>query len=149
MRLPRLSQRLTTGLLIASVCLNLFAVAFFGARLIWQDRRHGLGPGPGFGLVQRAPDEARPVLRAAFDAHKETFQQHFGAVRAAASEIGRLLESGETDPAQLEPAFLEMRLAFDEVEILTHQVIIATLPELSAEERAAWGEQWMRDPRQR
>jgi len=147
MKLPRLSPRLTTGLLIGSVCLNLFAAAFFGAGLIWHERRHGPGPGPGFGLVQRAPDDARPILRAAFDQHREEFQHRFGILRTAASEIGRLLERGETDPALLEPAFVEMRLAFDQVEILTHEVIIATLPELSAEDRAEWGEQWMRDPR--
>ena len=147
MKLFRLSPRWTAGLLIGSVCLNLFAVAAVGAGMIWHDRRHGPGPGPGFGLVERAPDDARPILRAAFDAHREEFQQRFGGVREAASEIGRLLESGETDPARLEAAFTEMRRAFDQVELLTHEVIIATLPELSPEDRAAWGEQWIRGPR--
>lgn len=147
MRLPRFSHRLTTGLLVASVCLNLFAVAFFGAGLIWRGHRHGPGPGPGFGLVERAPDDARPILRAAFDAHEDEFRSRFDAVRAAASEIGRIMESGETDPERLAAAFAGMRLAFDQVEILTHEVIIATLPELSAEDRAAWGERWTRGPR--
>lgn len=146
MKLPRLSPRLTTGLLIGSVCLNLFAAAFFGAGLIWHDRRHGPGSGPGFGLVARAPDEARPILRAAFDAHRDQFRERFQAVKAAAGEIGALLESGETDPARLEAAFSGMRAAFDQVEILTHEVIIATLPELSAEDRVEWGEQWTRRP---
>jgi uncharacterized membrane protein len=146
MKLPRLGPRLTAGLLIGSLCLNLFAVAAFGARLIWRGH-HGPGPGPGFGLVERAPDDARPILRAAFDAHHEEFEQRFGGVREAAGEIGRLMESGETDPARLEAAFTEMRRAFDQVELLTHEVIIATLPELSPEDRAAWGEQWIRGPR--
>ena len=147
MRLPRFSHRLTTGLLIGSVCINLFIATFFVVRLFWHDHRRGPGPGPGFGLVERAPDDARPILRAAFDAHEDEFKLRFDAVRAAASEIGQLIQSGETDPEQLEAAFADMRLAFDQVELLTHEVIIETLPDLSLEDRAAWGERWTRGPR--
>ena len=74
------------------------------------------------------------------------FKLRFEAVRAAATEVGQLIQSGETDPEQLDAAFADMRLAFDEVEVLTHEVIIETLPDLSLEDRAAWGERWTRGP---
>jgi len=64
MKLRRPGPRLTAGLLIASLCLNLFAVGAFGAALIWRDEHRG----PGFGLVERAPDDARTVLRHLFAA---------------------------------------------------------------------------------
>lgn len=143
MRLPHLSHRLTVRLLIGSVCLNLFAAAAFVTGLVGPDHPRG----PAFGLVERAPDDARPILMAAFEAHKDEMHGNFEAVRAAATEVGRLIAEGETDPQRLGTAFADLRQAFDRVEVLTHEIIIATLPELSSEDRAAWGQVWMRGPR--
>lgn len=143
MRLPRLSHRLTAGLLIGSVCLNLFAAAAVATGLLWHDRPRG----PAFGLVDRAPDDARPILRAAFDARRDEMHALFGDVRAAATEVGRLIAGGETDPERMGAAFAELRQAFDRVEVRTHEIIIMTLPDLSPQDREAWGDAWMRGPR--
>lgn len=143
MTLRRPGPRLTMTLLIASVCLNLFAIGAFGASLIWHSDRHGHG----FGFVERAPDEVQPMLRQAFDQRSDAFRERMEAVRAARSEIGRLIEIGETDPERLQDAFTQMRAAFDGVESLAHEAIIATIPDLGPQERAEWAEQWMRSPR--
>ena len=143
MTLRRPGPRLTMGLLIASVCLNLFAVGALGAALIWRSDRHG----PGFGFVERAPDNVRPMLRQAFDERRDAIREQMDAVRAARSEIGRLLESGETDTERLQAAFAQMRTAFDGVESLAHDAIVATIPDLGPEDRAEWAEQWLRSPR--
>lgn len=143
MKLRRPGPRLTAGLLIASLCLNLFAVGAFGAALIWRDEHRG----PGFGLVERAPDDARTVLRHLFEERRDDFRARMDAVRAARRAIGELLQNGETDPGRLRDAFTRMREAFDGIETLTHETIVAAIPQLSPEDRAEWAQQWIRGPR--
>lgn len=121
--------------LIASLCVNLLlAGVMVGGR--WH---HG---GPWWRDI---PEEARPVMRQAFDAHKAEFDAHRDAVRQARQKVADLLKADPIDQAALDQALAELSQKSQSIQQLGNTMMVEVAKQLSPELRAQMADRWAKD----
>jgi uncharacterized membrane protein len=133
--------RLVVGALILSVCLNVFGAALYGATHFWRGERRG--PEAMIArLIERAPEEAQPALRASFATHEAALTERFAEVRAAREAVRTVLSSGEADAEALQSAFAEMRARWTAAAAEMDAIIIEAVPQMPPEARTTLAERW-------
>lgn len=129
------------GALIVSVCLNVFAAAGWATHE-FKDRGRRSG---GYGiarLIQSAPEPARGIVEAEFQAAKPAILERVRSVREARADIARLVRDPDADDAALQAAFSELRRRGGEVEILVHETLLKTLGRMPQDARSQWAGAW-------
>lgn len=133
--------RALVAALIVSVCFNIFVIAVYGAHFWWRGER---GPETLITrVIERAPEEAQPALKASFAAHDSALRERFEEVRAAREAVRAVLRS-DSDSAALQSAFAEMRARWGAAAAEMDAIIVDAVPNMSAEARAAFAERWGR-----
>ena len=129
---------------IVSLCLNmLLAGMMIGGR--WHDGpgRHGRFGMAGF--MERLPDEARPVVKQAFDAHKAEFDAQRQQVDAARQKVADLLKADTIDRPQLEQALNEMSQRMQAMYGLGRQVMLDVAEKLPPDQRREIVDRWLEE----
>ena len=121
--------------LIVSVCVNLLlAGVMLGGR--WH------GPGPWWKDI---PEEARPVMKQAFEAHKAEFDAHRDAVRQARQKVADILKADPIDQAALDQALAELSQHSQSIRELGNAMMVEVAKQLSPELRAQMADRWAKD----
>jgi Spy/CpxP family protein refolding chaperone len=121
--------------LIVSVCVNLLlAGVMLGGR--WH------GPGPWWKDI---PEEARPVMKQAFEAHKAEFDARRDAVRQARQKVADILKADPIDQAALDRALAELSQHSQSIRELGNAMMVEVAKQLSPELRAQMADRWAKD----
>lgn len=138
--------RTGTALLVAvivSLCLNLL----LGGLLIggrWHD-----GPGrhwrSGESFLMRVPEDARPIVKSVFDAHKAEFDAHRQQIADARQKVAELMKADVIDRAQLDLALAELQQRTQTMQQFGHQVMLEVAEKLPAELRREMADRWAKD----
>ncbi len=121
--------------LIVSVCVNLLlAGVMVGGR--WH------GPGPWWKDI---PDEARPIMKQAFDSHKAEFDAHRDAVQQARQKVADILKADPIDQAALDQALAELSQQSQEIRELGNTMMVEVAKQLSPEIRAQMADSWAKE----
>jgi Spy/CpxP family protein refolding chaperone len=121
--------------LIVSVCVNLLlAGVMIGGR--WH------GPGPWWKDV---PEEARPIMKQAFEAHKAEFDARRDAVRQARQKVADILKADPIDQAALDQALAELLQQSQSIQQLGNTMMVEVAKQLSPELRAQMADSWAKE----
>jgi Spy/CpxP family protein refolding chaperone len=121
--------------LIVSVCVNLLlAGVMVGGR--WH------GPGPWW---KDLPDEARPIMKQAFDSHKAEFDAHRDAVQQARQKVADILKADPIDQAALDQALAELSQQSQEIRELGNTMMVEVAKQLPPEIRAQMADSWAKE----
>jgi Spy/CpxP family protein refolding chaperone len=121
--------------LIVSVCVNLLlAGVMIGGR--WH------GPGPWWKDI---PEEARAVMKQAFDAHKAEFDARRDAVRQARQKVADILKAEPIDQAALDQSLVELSQASQSIQQLGNTMMVEVAKQLPPELRAQMADRWAQD----
>ncbi len=121
--------------LIVSVCLNLLlAGVMVGGR--WH------GPGPWWRDV---PEEARPIMKQAFEANKAEFDARRDAVRQAREKVADILKADPIDQAALDQALADLSQKSQAIRELGNTMMVDVAKQLSPEIRAQLAESWAKE----
>lgn len=121
--------------LIVSVCVNLLlAGVMVGGR--WH------GPGPWWRDI---PDEARPIMKQAFDSHKAEFDARREAVRQARQKVADVLKADPIDQAKLDEALGELAKQSQSMQDFGNSVMIEVAKQLPPELRAQMADNWAKE----
>ena len=121
--------------LIVSVCVNLLlAGVMLGGR--WH------GPGPWWKDI---PEEARPVMKQAFEAHKAEFDARRDAVRQARQKVADILKADPIDQTALDRALAELSQHSQSIRELGNAMMVEVAKQLSPELRAQMADRWAKD----
>jgi len=122
-------------MLIVSVCVNLLlAGVMIGGR--WH------GPGPWW---MNVPEEARPIMKQAFDAHKAEFDAHRDAVQQARQKVADILKKDPIDQAALDQALAELSQQSQVIRELGNSMMVEVAKQLSPEIRAQMADSWAKE----
>jgi len=122
-------------MLIVSVCVNLLlAGVMIGGR--WY------GPGPWW---MNVPEEARPIMKQAFDAHKAEFDAHRDAVQQARQKVADILKKDPIDQAALDQALAELSQQSQVIRELGNSMMVEVAKQLSPEIRAQMADSWAKE----
>lgn len=121
--------------LIVSLCVNLLlAGVMVGGR--WH------GPGPWW---KNVPEEARPVMKQTFDAHKAEFDSRRDAVRQARQKVADILKADPIDQAALDQALAELSQQSQSIRDLGNTMMVEVAKQLSPDLRAQMADSWAKD----
>ena len=121
--------------LIVSVCVNLLlAGVMVGGR--WH------GPGPWWKDI---PEEARPVMKQAFEAHKAEFDARRDAVRQARQKVADILKADPIDQSALDQSLAELSQQSQSIRELVNTMMVEVAKQLSPELRAQMADRWAKD----
>ena len=121
--------------LIVSLCVNLLlAGVMIGGR--WH------GPGPWWKDI---PEEARPIMKQAFESHKAEFDQRRDAVRQARQKVADILKAEPIDQAALDQALVELSQASQSIQQLGNTMMVEVAKQLSPDLRAQVADSWAKD----
>jgi Spy/CpxP family protein refolding chaperone len=121
--------------LIVSVCLNLLlAGVMVGGR--WH---HG---GPWWRDV---PEEARPIMKQAFDAHKAEFDSQRDAVQQARQKVADILKVDPIDQAALDQALADLSQKSQAIRELGNTMMVEVAKQLPPEIRAQMADRWAKE----
>lgn len=121
--------------LIVSLCVNLLlAGAMVGGR--WHR------PGPWW---KEVPEEARPVMKQAFEAHKAEFDARRDAVRQARQKVADILKAEPIDQAALDQALADLSQQSQSIQQLGNTMMVEVAKQLSPELRAQMADRWAQD----
>ena len=121
--------------LIVSLCVNLLlAGVMIGGR--WH------GPGPWWKDV---PEEARPIMKQAFESHKAEFDARRDAVRQARQKVADILKADPIDQAALDQALVELSRASQSIQQLGNTMMVEVAKQLSPDLRAQMADSWAKD----
>ena len=127
--------------LIVSLCLNLL----LGGLLI-GGRWHGdHGRWHRGDFLMRFPEEARPIVKGVFDAHKADFDAHRQEVADARQKVAELMKADVIDRAQLDVALAELQQRTQTMQQFGHQVMIEVAEKLPPELRREMADRWAKD----
>jgi Spy/CpxP family protein refolding chaperone len=121
--------------LIVSVCVNLLL-----AGLMIGGRWHGLGP-----WWKDVPEEARPVMKQAFDAHKAEFDARRDAVQQARQKVAEILKADPIDQAALDQALADLSQKSQAIRELGNSMMVEVAKQLSPELRAQMADSWAKE----
>ena len=136
------------GLGVLSLCLNLFLVGMMAG-----GRMHAFGPhGPGgwrgpFGPdmmagLEGVPPDVKDLVKQKFETDKPKFDAARSAIKAAKEKLAAAAAADPYDQAAMDAAFEEMRQAMQNMAQTAHQTISEILPQIPANVRKDWVEQW-------
>jgi Spy/CpxP family protein refolding chaperone len=121
--------------LIVSVCVNLLlAGVMVGGR--WH---HG---GPWW---REIPEEARPIMKQAFESHKAEFDARRDAVRQARQKVADILKAEPIDQAALDQALVELSQASQSIQQLGNTMMVEVAKQLSPDLRAQMADRWAQE----
>jgi Spy/CpxP family protein refolding chaperone len=129
---------------IVSLCLNLLLAGMMvGGR--WHDGpkdhwRSGEGS-----FLTRFPEEARPIVKGVFDAHKTDFDAHRKQVEEARQKVAELMKAEVIDRPQLDLALAELQQSTQAMQQFGHQVMIEVAEKLPPELRREMADRWAKD----
>src|SRR5262245_16377743 len=107
--------------LIVSLCVNLLLGGLMvGGR--WHGD-HGRWRSPE-AFLERFPEEARPIVKGVFDAHKADFDAHRDQVQEAREKVAALMKADVIDRGQLDLALAELQQRTQAMQQFGHQVMI-------------------------
>ena len=130
----RTGTALLTALII-SLCANLLlAGVMIGGR--WHDR------GPWW---REVPEEARPAMKQAFEAHKAEFDARRDAVRQARQKVAGILKADPIDQAALDQALVELSQQSQAIRELGNTMMVEVAKQLPPELRAQMADRWAED----
>jgi Spy/CpxP family protein refolding chaperone len=121
--------------LIVSLCVNLLL-----AGVMIGGRWHHDGP-----WWRQVPEEARPVMKQAFEAHKAEFDAHRDAVRRARQKVADILKADPIDQAALDQALAELSQQSQSIRELGNTMMVEVAKQLSPELRAQMADRWAKD----
>lgn len=121
--------------LIVSVCINLLL-----AGVMVGGRWHGGGP-----WWSDVPDEARAVMKQAFETHKPEFDKRRDAVREARQKVAELLKADPIDQAALDQALAELSQKSQSIRELGNTMMVEVAKQLSPELRAQMADRWAQE----
>jgi hypothetical protein len=137
-----LTGRTGTAVLVAAVvslCLNLLlAGMMIGGH--WHD-----WPGRHSEFWSRIPEDARPIVKGVFEAHKTEFDQHRKAVEQAKLKVAELLKADTIDQAQLDQALDALSRETQAMQQFGHQVMIDIAQKLPPDVRREMADRWAKD----
>jgi len=126
---------------IVSLCLNLALAGFLiGGR--WHHDGPWRHDGP---FWARLPDEAKPIVKDVFDAHKQEFEGHRKDVQAARQKVAELLKADPIDKDQLNQALAELSQQTQAMQQFGQQVMIEIAEKLPPKMRGEMADRWAKD----
>jgi uncharacterized membrane protein len=131
------------AVLIVSLCINLLlAGAMVGGQ--WHDgpRR---GPFLGGPIMRSVPEDARPLVKEVFDAHKAEFDTHRDAIQQARQNVAELLKADTIDQAQLNQAMNELLQQSQTMRQFGYGVMVEIAQKLPPDVRREMAEKWAKD----
>ncbi len=147
--------------LLATLAVSLSANLFVGGWAVgraFESRGDGvLLPGPGgerHGRTVRGvgrfleglPAEARPAVRAAFQARRAEFGERMRAVRAARQAVAEAIARPDATAPQIESALADLRAREGDLQATTHAAVASAVAGLPPEVRAQWRGRWKTGP---
>jgi uncharacterized membrane protein len=145
---------LVLAVLVASLCVNVFAAGMLAGR--WyggrddgpRDRAAAAGGVERF--LDRAPPEARPHLRAAFRERRPEAAERLRALGAARREAAAAARAEPFDRARMDAAFAEVRARTAELQAVLQGGLGDAMAGMPPDVRRAYGEAvFSRDRRDR
>lgn len=121
--------------LIVSLCVNLLL-----AGVMIGGRWHHDGP-----WWRQVPEEARPIMRQAFESHKAEFDARRDAVRQARQKVADLLKADPIDQAALDQALAELSQESQSIMQLGSTMMVEVAKQLSPDLRAQLADSWAED----
>lgn len=126
--------------LVISAALNLFALGFIAARSLRpHHHEHHVARGPFMGprgmMREGFGPEARPLLDAIMDRHRESLRGERSELRKARRAVRDALVAEPFDPAQLERALAGLRARTDSSQQRMHAALVELARTLPAEQR--------------
>lgn len=121
--------------LIVSVCLNLLlAGVMVGGR--WH---------PGGPWWQDVPEEARPIMKQAFEANKAEFDRRRDAVQQARQKVADILKTDPIDQVALDQALGDLSQKSQAIRELGNTMMVEVAKQLSPEIRAQMADNWAKE----
>ncbi|HYE35956.1 periplasmic heavy metal sensor [Methylocaldum sp.] len=132
-----LSSRTTAFILLGSLLLNVFLLAWLGVGAFKHQHRRPWLSMESFEerLTSRLPERDASTFRNALDAQRPELVSRIEAVRASRDEIRRTLQAEPFDREVLEAALTRSDRAMTALQATLHSVISTAAPELSGEGR--------------
>jgi uncharacterized membrane protein len=121
--------------LIVSVCVNLLL-----AGVMVGGRWHGGGP-----WWMNVPEEARPIMKQAFEANKAEFDARRDAVRQARQKVADILKADPIDQAALDKALADLSQKSEAIRALGNTMMVEVAKQLSPEIRAQMADSWAKE----
>ena len=121
--------------LIVSVCVNLLL-----AGVMIGGRWHGLGP-----WWKDVPEEARPIMKQAFESHKADFDARRDAVRQARQKVADVLKADPIDQAKLDQALSELTQQSQAMQEFGNTVMVEVAKQLPPDLRAQMADSWAKE----
>jgi hypothetical protein len=137
--------RTGTALLVAvivSLCLNLL----LGGLLIggrWHGDHGRWRSGESF--LMRVPEDARPIVKSVFDAHKADFDARRKEVEDARLKVAELMKADVIDRPQLDLALAELQQRTQTMQQFGHQVMVEVAEKLPPELRREMADRWAKN----
>jgi len=129
---------------IVSLCLNLLlAGLMIGGRWHHDPGKMPWGGPPPF--MTRFPEEAQPIVKGVFDAHKEEFEGHRKDVQAARQKVAELLKADPIDKDQLNQALAALSQQTQVMQQFGQQVMIEIAEKLPPKLRSEMADRWAKD----
>ncbi len=129
-----LSKKVLARLLIVSLAVNLFLIAFGVTRLIRMAERRP-PPHAAFRLGRVLGKGASPEVRRVMREHMEGARPHRRALREARGEVRDALEAEPFDPQRLESALADLRERSQNVQKAMHEGLSAVAKDLDPQQR--------------
>jgi len=140
---------LVLAVLVASLCLNVFAAGMLAGRW-YGGRDDGPRDRAAERFMERAPPEARPHLRAAFRERRPEAAERLRALGAARREAAAAARAEPFDRARLDAAFADVRARTAELQAVLQGGLGDAMARMPPEVRRAYGEAvFARDRRDR
>ena len=121
--------------LIVSLCVNLL-LAGLVAGAHWHDR------GPWWRDI---PEEARPVMKQVFEAHKAEFDAYREKVQQARQRVADVLKADPVDQAQLDQALSALSQQSQAMQQFGHRVMVEMAQKLPPDVRSEMADRWAKD----
>jgi uncharacterized membrane protein len=121
--------------LIVSVCVNLL----LGGIMVGGRWHHG---GPWW---REIPEEARPIMKQAFESHKAEFDAHREAVRQARQKVADILKADPIDQAALDQALADLSQKSEAIRALGNAMMVEVAKQLPPDLRAQMADSWSKD----
>ena len=129
---------------IVSLCVNLLLAGMMvGGR--WHDGHRGHWRSGEGSFLSRVPEDARPIVKGVFDAHKTEFDAHRKQVGEARQKVAELMKAEVIDQPQLDLALAELQHRTQAMQQFGHQVMIEVAQKLPPDLRREMAERWAKD----
>ena len=121
--------------LIVSLCVNLLL-----AGVMIGGRWHHDGP-----WWRQVPEEARPIMKQAFESHKAEFDARRDAAQQARQKVAEILKADPIDQAALDQALADLSQKSQAIRELGNTMMVEVAKQLSPELRAQMADSWAKE----